>query len=96
MTYGLHIQRNEVNGKMHTSFIVLKTQIKIRPQPLVYDLSVVCVIWVISIEAECYIYMQDLRLCRLFANHQAPVLKQQFLPQLESMMILQSRVPWVY
>lgn len=36
--------------------IVLKTQIQIRPQPLVDDLSVVCVIWVISIEAECYIY----------------------------------------
>lgn len=50
-------RRNE-QLKPSLLFFVLKTQIEIRPQPLVYDLSMVCVcvIWVISIEAECYIY----------------------------------------
>lgn len=57
-------------------FIVLKTQIKIRPQPLVDDVSVVCVWFGSSVLRLCAIYTQHLRLHRLFANRQAPTLKR--------------------
>lgn len=49
-------------------FFVLKTQIKIRPQPLVYDLSMVCVWFGSSVLRLSAIYTQDLRLHRLFCS----------------------------
>ena len=79
LTYSKVIIITHTHTHTHTPllcFIVLKTQIKIRPQPLVNDVSVVCVWFGSSVLRLCAIYTQHLRLHRLFANRQAPTLKQ--------------------